>query len=631
MAPIEADEVSTSDTDEPETQLGPIAEQLAELSNSTETPKGWGKPTEPFDKEAVDFSSGAWLLRLCSVHSWLHLDEELSASAALDRADGVLRSLFLTLAEAAPESCYDMSQGFPRLTPQGQEALSARLELALRHRDKFIEDLEELSPKQATRAWEERWEDERDGDVVVDPIHAEVTKFKILDVKNLAVARKLSLNPTYQRGDVWTTPDSQKLVESIVKGIPLPSIIILKTEAGSVYEIVDGKQRLTAVLRFMAQHPSALDLVKRVDAEHNQNDKLTRAFLENYKKFRRMWKSLRGEALTAAKEAEFYFPYRLPGENKLPAGLRHLAGKYYCDVKTERLSVAGKETTIEDLFDGPAPPYELPVIIYHNTKPRQIHEVFNLYNRQGKHLNAEEIRNAIFHEVLLARLLLAAAGDNDNYTALVPYLPKDMTDEMRGLASALKDYKFGTSRYKRTKILSWLCASLLQPAVDANGAFIVRSTASRIDELFRSVQDSPGGHPLRDQKTLLSLLTLITRSIRAHSGASWAPKFRDNDTGEKWQELQLVASLLGTSLLCAAREDAEDVLDAKADACFAFTQANHRPEKTQNITQWRYISRIALGLLEIFEIDKGALDAKLKTQFGHSCLPTLQAAAAMKA
>jgi len=64
----------------------------------------------------------------------------------------------------------------------------------------------------------------------------------------------MDLNPPYQRGDVWGQIRQRNLIRSILVGIPIPSIIIndrFSANWGNEIAVIDGKQRITAILRFM--------------------------------------------------------------------------------------------------------------------------------------------------------------------------------------------------------------------------------------------------------------------------------------------------------------------------------------------------------------------------------------------
>lgn len=67
----------------------------------------------------------------------------------------------------------------------------------------------------------------------------------------------LLLNPPYQRGVVWGRKRQQNFIRSIIQQIPFPSIVVNNrlgadmSGGGPAYAVIDGKQRLTAVLNFV--------------------------------------------------------------------------------------------------------------------------------------------------------------------------------------------------------------------------------------------------------------------------------------------------------------------------------------------------------------------------------------------
>jgi Protein of unknown function DUF262 len=73
------------------------------------------------------------------------------------------------------------------------------------------------------------------------------------------VQSDLDFNPSYQRGFVWGGSDGGtthqvSLINSIRHGIPINSIHLvetLKPDGGKKYIVLDGKQRLTSILKFM--------------------------------------------------------------------------------------------------------------------------------------------------------------------------------------------------------------------------------------------------------------------------------------------------------------------------------------------------------------------------------------------
>ena len=61
---------------------------------------------------------------------------------------------------------------------------------------------------------------------------------------------KFLVNRKYQRKLVWTVDEKEFLIDSILKGLPIPLILLAQTEDGE-FEIIDGLQRLNAIVSFI--------------------------------------------------------------------------------------------------------------------------------------------------------------------------------------------------------------------------------------------------------------------------------------------------------------------------------------------------------------------------------------------
>lgn len=75
----------------------------------------------------------------------------------------------------------------------------------------------------------------------------------VQDIFELFEAERLNLNPGFQRNSIWKQKDRSKLIDSILKGYPLPSIFLYcrKGDGGKpVYDVLDGKQRIESILMF---------------------------------------------------------------------------------------------------------------------------------------------------------------------------------------------------------------------------------------------------------------------------------------------------------------------------------------------------------------------------------------------
>jgi uncharacterized protein with ParB-like and HNH nuclease domain len=63
---------------------------------------------------------------------------------------------------------------------------------------------------------------------------------------------ELIINPNFQRAFRWTLRQQSKLIESILIGVPLPSLFVYQNKDGK-WEVVDGVQRLSTVLQFVGE------------------------------------------------------------------------------------------------------------------------------------------------------------------------------------------------------------------------------------------------------------------------------------------------------------------------------------------------------------------------------------------
>lgn len=84
----------------------------------------------------------------------------------------------------------------------------------------------------------------------------ESTRITISEFYERHQLRKYNFDPEYQRkGDVWSEEKKSFLIDSILKNYPMPPIflhqVIDSTTGATKYNVIDGKQRLSAILGFI--------------------------------------------------------------------------------------------------------------------------------------------------------------------------------------------------------------------------------------------------------------------------------------------------------------------------------------------------------------------------------------------
>ncbi|UNS98030.1 DUF262 domain-containing protein [Streptomyces tubbatahanensis] len=70
------------------------------------------------------------------------------------------------------------------------------------------------------------------------------------ELANLYRDGEIDIHPEFQRIFRWSPEQSSRLIESILLGIPLPSMFVAQNEKG-VWDVVDGVQRMSTIFQFM--------------------------------------------------------------------------------------------------------------------------------------------------------------------------------------------------------------------------------------------------------------------------------------------------------------------------------------------------------------------------------------------
>ena len=109
---------------------------------------------------------------------------------------------------------------------------------------------------------------------------------------------KLNLNPGFQRLSVWRPKQQIELVETLLLGMPIPNMFFWEHKEGNklVYDVIDGKQRMEAILAFVRSNkPIAVPINPEEDPDWNYD-----------KPNRWTWKNVKDEAPKKAKAFEAY-------------------------------------------------------------------------------------------------------------------------------------------------------------------------------------------------------------------------------------------------------------------------------------------------------------------------------------
>lgn len=81
------------------------------------------------------------------------------------------------------------------------------------------------------------------------------TTFRVADFLSWQRSGQLDLSPAFQRRSVWSTSQKSYLLDTVVRGLPVPIVFIRESidleSRTSVREVVDGQQRLRTLISFI--------------------------------------------------------------------------------------------------------------------------------------------------------------------------------------------------------------------------------------------------------------------------------------------------------------------------------------------------------------------------------------------
>lgn len=83
-------------------------------------------------------------------------------------------------------------------------------------------------------------------------IHTDAYPMSIGEIISIYKDGDLDIHPEFQREFRWKLHQKSELIESILLGIPLPSIFVAQRDDG-VWDVVDGVQRLSTIMSFVGE------------------------------------------------------------------------------------------------------------------------------------------------------------------------------------------------------------------------------------------------------------------------------------------------------------------------------------------------------------------------------------------
>ena len=203
---------------------------------------------------------------------------------------------------------------------------------------------------------------------------------------------KFVVNRRYQRKLVWTVEEKSQFIDSISHGFPIPLILVAEVSSASErhFEIIDGLQRLEAVMSF-------------IEGKFDLNGKYF-------------------DLETIARTKQFR-----------DAG-----------------SLKQEQPTLDRELCTSIASYVIPLSIFRFTNPSEVDDVFKRINTNGRHLSSHELRQAgtisLFSE-LVRRLACQLRGDASHSDVLELRKMQSISISNKGLDYGIRLFEVPWVRY----------------------------------------------------------------------------------------------------------------------------------------------------------------------------------------
>lgn len=87
------------------------------------------------------------------------------------------------------------------------------------------------------------------------------------DLFRMYEKKRLLTNPDFQRDFIWENPVQSRFIDSLIKSLPIPSMCIALDNATEERIVIDGRQRMSTIVRFLEQKEKPWRLSKLSDID----------------------------------------------------------------------------------------------------------------------------------------------------------------------------------------------------------------------------------------------------------------------------------------------------------------------------------------------------------------------------
>lgn len=83
--------------------------------------------------------------------------------------------------------------------------------------------------------------------------------FSLKTISDMVESKSINVAPHYQRRERWQATKQSALIESFLMNVPVPPVYLSEDDFGK-YSVIDGKQRITAIYKFMTNQLKLKDM-----------------------------------------------------------------------------------------------------------------------------------------------------------------------------------------------------------------------------------------------------------------------------------------------------------------------------------------------------------------------------------